>query len=212
MERDKKIPLYEIIVDENDLDSGFIRNSFVEQPAVEYNKFAFNKHQAFNFSSDDDEQKFMGVSILADVPIYRRTPDGFEFNVVFKPKTIKTILGKLTKENKRNEVVLYHNSGEPVEGVYMVESFISEKSRVSSPLFDVPDGSLITTYWVPDREQYLELKNNPKFNGFSIELNEKTGLMQLSEMSEDEVIDEVKRILASDIPDEAKEEKIKRLL
>jgi hypothetical protein len=214
MEREEKYPIYEVVVDYDD-ESGMLRNSFVEKPAVEFTKFAFSKEQQrFVFSDDKNENMFMGVSILADTPIPRVNEFGEPFAVIFTKDTVRTILNKLVMKNKTNEITLYHDEKQPIDGIYMVESFITEKGRVESPLFDVPDGSLITTYWVPDDEKYEILKNDPKFNGFSIEIQAQAKLYDMfkEEITEEQRLAKIKSILDSDIDDELKKDRIKKLV
>lgn len=211
---DKDIPIFEIIVEYDD-NSGFIRNSFVDRPAVEHTKIAFSEEDTkYVFSEDKKEQMFMSVSILADTPILRKGPDGEPFYVVFSKDTVRTILNKLVKQDKMNEVTLYHDDSKVIDDIYMVESFIVEKGRVESPVFDVPDGSLITTYWVPDADKYEMLLNDPNFNGFSIEINAKARLVDMfsSVYEEEFIISKIKSLLKSDFPDDVKEAKIKKLI
>lgn len=184
---DKVAPIFELVIDDDSEESGFIRNSFVENPAVEIKYFAFedesNKKKMI-FSQNEKEQIFTSVSILADTPILRKTKEGEDYYVVFTKDTIRKIRNKLVKEGKSNEVTLYHDENQVVEGVYMVENFIVNKGRVESPLFNVPDGSLVTSYWVEDKATYERLLNDEKFNGFSIEVNAKIQEMFTSSFEE----------------------------
>ena len=211
-------PIFEIVIDENSEDSGFIRNSFVEAPAVEVTRFAFSKEQErMIFAEDTKEQIFTSVSILADTPILRATDKGEEFYVVFTKDVIRKIRNKMVKEGKTNEVSLYHEDDKIQEGIYMVENFIINKGRVESPLFNVPDGSLVTSYWVEDAAKYEQLLNDENFNGFSIEINARISQMfsntfdalYSEEMKEQEIRDIA---FSEELTDEQKEEKILKVL
>lgn len=168
-------PIFEILIDEESENSGFIRNSFVKNPAVHYEYFTFNQEEkSFKFASDEKEQVFTSISILADTPIKRVTEDGQVFYVVFSKDVIRKIRNKLVKDGRSNDVSLYHDKSKIVDGVYMVENFILNKGRVESPLFEgAPDGSLVTSYWVEDKKRYEELLADENFRGFSIEINAK---------------------------------------
>jgi hypothetical protein len=165
---------YNIIIDLEDEETLVHRNSFVEFPAVEYTKMAFSKDCNMIFNADKSQQKFMSVSILADTPIPRLNKQtGEEYTVTFTKDTIINALNKWMKMGKQNEISWQH-SNEIITGVYMVESFIVNKGRVESPAFaSIPDGSLIQTYWVEDKDQYEALLNDPLFGGFSIEISAK---------------------------------------
>jgi len=211
------IPIFEIVIDEEAEDSGFIRNSFVENPAVEVERFAFSKQDKMIFSQNEKEQIFTSVSILADTPILREGPNGEPFYVVFTKDVIRKIRNKLVKDGKANDISLYHDENEVQDGIYMVENYITNKDRVESKLFDVPEGSLITSYWVEDPEHYERLLEDDKFKGFSIEINAKISQMfsnTFKEMySESEKIARIKDIAFSeDMSDEDKEKKIRKLL
>jgi hypothetical protein len=212
----KQIPVYEVIVDYDDEQTRMIRNSFVESPAVEISRFAFNKaNSKLVFSENKSEQMFMSVSILADTPILRIDEKGNPFYVVFTKDNIRKIFNKFVMEGRNHEVTLYHNNSKDIDGTYMVESFMIEKGRVESPLFDVPDGSLITTYWVKDKDKYEELLNDEKFNGFSIEIDsklEQIAYAKYNTVDDSELINAIKTILYSTDTDENKENKIKELL
>lgn len=211
-------PIFEIVIDEESEESGFIRNSFVSAPAVEVTRFAFSKqNQKMIFAENPTEQVFTSVSILADTPILRSTDKGEEFYVVFTKDVIRKIRNKMVKDNKSNEVSLYHDDNKIQDGIYMVESFIINKGRVESPLFDVPEGSLVTSYWVEDRAKYDALLADKNFNGFSIEINAKISQMFSNSFdalySEDLKVQQIRDIAFSKhLTDEQKEEKIKNLL
>lgn len=222
---EKVVPIFEIVIDDDSEESGFIRNSFVEKPAVEIKYFAFddesdNKKKMI-FSQNEKEQIFTSVSILADTPILRKTEEGEDYYVVFTKDTIRKIRNKLVKQGKSNEVSLYHDENQVVDGVYMVENFIVNKGRVESPLFNVPDGSLITSYWVEDKNTYDALLNDEKFNGFSIEINAKIQEMFTSsfeqlydeKISEKEMESQIKDIVFDDeISEDEAVEKLRKLL
>jgi hypothetical protein len=211
MENIFEAPIFKIKVDYDD-ETGMIRNSFVDEPAVQYHKINFSKEELL-FSQDATQQKFYGVSILADTPIPRKTKTGDLYYVVFDKETINVIANKLVMENKNNEVNYNHMKNEKIDGVFLVEQFILEKGRVESPLFkDVPDGSLMQTYWVKDKEKYQELANDPNFNGFSIELSAELEEM-FSSVDETWLENKIKEIVFNEtISDEEKEQKVKNLL
>ena len=85
----ENIKTFEIVVDYEG-DEKMLRNSFVYQPAVEIEKFAFSKEEQKEmliFNKDDNRQCFMSVSILADTPIPRIDREtGEKYNVVFTSK------------------------------------------------------------------------------------------------------------------------------
>ncbi|MCP4761463.1 MAG: hypothetical protein GY870_06750 [archaeon] len=211
----ENIKTFEVVVDYEG-DEKMLRNSFVYQPAVEIEKFAFSKEEEkemLMFNMDDNRQCFMSVSILADTPIPRIDREtGEKYNVVFTKETIRVIANKLALEGNQNEVSWQHTD-QIIDGVYLVEQFISEKDRVYSPKFNVPDGSLIQTYWVKDKKLYDKLANDKSFEGFSIEIEAKIKEAFSKEENQEWVVEEIERLLFdNDINDDEKYEKIKILL
>jgi hypothetical protein len=151
---------------------GMSANSFVANPAVQFEKFTYSKVEDKLFYAKDEEQIFFGVSILADVPIPQKLKNGEIVDTIFTKEEIK-LIGKKNSIYGNDAVLNYnHNDDNPIEGVYLIEKFFLDKGRIESPIFnDVTDGSLMTSYFVPDKEQFLKFKNDPNFNGFSIEIN-----------------------------------------
>ena len=208
MEKETKI--YDIHIEYNDDNEGFIRNSFVGEPAVEVNYFTFAKQEVKEqtkkmvFSVPGKSQCFMSVSILADTPIPRIDKDGELFYVNFPKEEVRKLNNKFFMNSDIHEINYNHDSNIKLSGVYLVESFIVENGRVESPVFsNVPDGSLIQTYFVKDKKMYEQLLNDENFNGFSIEVEcgiieqfksstpeEKIKEIAFSkELSEDEILD-----------------------
>lgn len=208
------MPVFNIVIEYDD-ETGMIRNSFVANPAVGIEKLAFNAQEKTRMVFADESRKncFMSVSILADTPILRRTQDGREFYVVFEKETIRKIVNKLVMEGKQNEVSLYHEDSKVLENVFLVEQFMVEKGRVESPKFDVPDGSLISTYWVKDDEMYNQLLSDPNFNGFSIEISANLEAQFEAHFSDEVIANKIKEIVfREDLSDEDKEKIIKELI
>ena len=212
MEKKDGLEIYDIVVEYDD-QTGFIRNSFVQNPAVEYERFAFSKFDNFYFQKNDNEQKFISISMVADTPILRRAEDGTEFYVRFSRETIKKIVNKLVMENKTNDASWQH-SNQILDEVFLVEHFILEKGRVESPLFkDAPDGSWVTTYWVKNKDKYDELKNDPEFRGFSIEINAKIQEAFSAHMEEEKMEKVIRGIVYNEsLSDEQKKAQIKKVL
>jgi hypothetical protein len=210
-----KAKIYNVHIEYNDDNEGFMRNSFVGEPAVEINYFTFSKQEKKQskkmvFSVPGKSQCFMSVSILADTPIPRVDDKGELFYVNFPKEEVRKLNNKFFMNSNIHEINYNHDSNIKLSGVYLVESFIMERGRIESPIFkDVPDGSLIQTYFVKDKKMYDRLLNDENFNGFSIEIE--CGIIEQfktispenlikdiafnSELSEDEKIKKIKYIL-----------------
>lgn len=187
---------YNIIIDMSDDDTEITRNSFVADPAVIFKKLAFDNERLI-FAQDATQQKFMGVSILADTPIPRiHKETGEKYTVTFTKDAIINGVNKMMMKGTQNDVSWQHKN-EVVNGVFLVENFITQKGRIECPAFNVPDGSLIQTYYVADKNQYEQLMNDPTFGGFSVEIVGR--LEEAFSSSFDEFYSDEKRV--SDIED-----------
>jgi hypothetical protein len=206
--------IYYIDINEDDEQTGMIRNSFVKNPAVEVPYFAFSETEnmvtlSFN---NDSKQSFMSVSMLADTPIPRGIDKntGKPYSVVFTKDAIRRIVNKFVETANINEVSFNH-SNQIIDGVILSEHFILEKGRIEIPLFkNVPDGSWITTYYVKNKELYNELKDNPDFTGFSIEINAFIEEAFSKINSQESVIKDI--VFNDTMTDDDKIEKIKSVL
>lgn len=160
------IPLYQAIL--TNPEEGIFDVSLVEDPAVRQDFVLFNQDK-MNFSiQNEEEQIISGVVMLADTPIYRKSPKLGEYYIVFSRETLKAIAEKLFQEGKQNNVSLEHED-KLVEGVTMLELFIKDESKGINPTYleNVPDGSLIASYKVNNPELWREIKEGT-FRGFSI--------------------------------------------
>ena len=169
----KNLPLYRIVVDPNEEETGMTCISLVDDPAIEVNFLAFNKHEKLAFSVQDEAKRIVtGPAIINGMPIYRRSPEMGEYMVVFDEQTIDNIILKYSKFNMWNNVSLQHN-GENLDNVIMVEYFKkdSDKGIVPKGFEDVADGSLFVSYKVLDDELWQQIVNGDDLNGFSIEVN-----------------------------------------
>jgi len=169
----KNLPLYRIVVDPDEEETGMTCISLVDDPAIEVNFLAFNKHEKLAFTVQDEAKRIVtGPAIINGMPIYRRSPEMGEYMVVFDEQTIDNIILKYSKFNMWNNVSLQHN-GENLDNVIMVEYFKkdSDKGIVPKGFEDVADGSLFVSYKVLDDELWQQIVNGDDLNGFSIEVN-----------------------------------------
>lgn len=167
-----KIPCYKAVIDLNENETGVFRVSLVEYPAVEVNWQLFSKEpEPLKFSVQDDERHLVtGVLMKADTPIYRKTPDGYGFNIVFDRDTVRTMAEKMLTYGYQNRLNTDHNPETFVPGMNIQEMYFKDSAKGISPagFDDVPDGSLFATYKVHNVEIWDEIKKGT-WKGFSVE-------------------------------------------
>lgn len=164
----RDLPLYTANISE-DYD-GIYAVSLVDFPATETEWVCFEKMQEQKYSIQDEDQHLLtGPIMLCQTPIYRRTPDGYEFNIIYTKETIKVMAEKMLSDMSHNNIDIQHDGEILDKGkVSLVELYIVDKEKGIDPKFiDVPDYSLMATYKVHDDSLWQECKNG-KLNGFSL--------------------------------------------
>lgn len=164
------IPVYQALVDS--ADTGMLRISLVDDPAVQSNFVAFkNEHPApvQRYAIEDEEKRLiLGCIMRADFPIYRRDADGFEYYIIYKADTIRTMAEKYLAENRQNLVNLMHEDGTDVDGVQMVQYFIKGAGLNPEGFDAIADGSLFGEFHVTNDEVWDAIKAGT-YKGFSLE-------------------------------------------
>ena len=178
------IPVYDaMILDE---ESGMLKISLVDDPAVMSNFQAFDSHKKMLMYEVADEEKRLvrGVVMRADFPIFRRDKEMGEYYIIYKADTIRQMAEKYLVENRQNNVNLMHAADSDVDGVQMVQFFIKDTSAGVAPanFEDIADGSLFGEFHVTNDEVWTQIKDGT-YKGFSLE-----GIFDLTpEQDKDEV-------------------------
>ena len=160
------LPVYIAQIDNSE--EGILDISLVDYPAVKRDFVLFSQDK-MNFSIQSEEKRIIsGVVMLADTPIYRKSPTAGEYYIVFTRDIIEMMVEKMSFEGKLNNITLNHN-GQLVEGVTLVELFIKDSSKGLNPSYlpDVTEGSLIASYKVENVDIWNQIKAG-EFRGFSL--------------------------------------------
>jgi hypothetical protein len=166
----------------DDFETGIDAISLVDFPAVERNFLCFSKDEKrVNLKFDASKHVITGVVALADTPIYRYNERMGEYYVVFSKETIVKMVEKFAKMDLFKSVNLQHDDNNFVDGIYMFESYITNKERGINPkeFEDIPDGSWICSFKVENEALWNEIINGDKLNGFSLQ-----GMFELEEQFE----------------------------
>ena len=136
--------------------------ALVDNPAIESDFIAFNKHQQFKVISED-KRIVSGFAMMADQKIYRRDDkDGREYWAKFTSESIKNISEQFFKNNLTNQTNAMHQTDKFLEGVYVFESFLIDESRgISIPkgYGDAEQGSWFISMKVENDEVWKSVKN-----------------------------------------------------
>lgn len=188
-----KLPLYKARINSNDCNTGVYTISLVQEPATEKDWVTFSKDepkQAFKFSADE-QRMVRGVIMVADTPIYRRNGD-YEYYLTFDRDTLKVMAQKLLRMGYQNNLNTDHQEGTWVNGMLMQEIFIKDSTKGINPegFDDVPDGSLMATYYVDSEDIWSRIKEGT-WSGFSLE-----GFFDIEQVEpSDDEVDEVLQLI-----------------
>jgi hypothetical protein len=162
-----KLPLYELRIDP-EADSFVSAVALVEEPAIEADFIAFNKQQEFSFSMDDEKMELLGPAMIPNLKIYRRNPDGMEYQVYFSEATIRQIAQTFFQKGFQSNINLDHTA--TPANTYIYQSYITDSTKgINAPKgLDLPDGSWVVGMKVTDQKVWESIKKGER-KGFSVE-------------------------------------------
>jgi hypothetical protein len=165
----EKLPIYEIIIDDDD-DTGINLISLVDEPAIITKGMAFSENNLMSFKEVEDKQIIVGPALIPDMKIYREDEKYGQYYVKFSKETIVRMVEKFNKYGSNRRINIDH-SNQMVDAFIMedwiVENEVYDKSRMYG--FELPIGSYMIMVKIENKDFWLsEVKGNGKF-GFSIE-------------------------------------------
>lgn len=164
------LPCYSLNIDDSE-NTGCFKISLVDFPAVETSFLCFDKEpEKFNFKVTDDEKHIVtGIALRCNVPIYRVSPDGTEYYVLFTKDTVEHIMQKFAKDNNGFNISIQHELD--VKDCYVVESYLINKERgiVPQEFSDIEDGSWVVSVKIENPKVWQYIKEG-NCSGFSIEI------------------------------------------
>lgn len=139
--------------------------SQVENPAIEVGFLKFKDEQLETYN--DEKMEIFGPVLIPDMPIYRRSEQMGEYEIVFKADDIKEIQMEFMKNGFQNNVNLDHSNN--MADSYVFESFVSSDLIPNpEPYKDLPMGTWYVRMKVTNKNVWEDIKSG-KRKGFSIE-------------------------------------------
>ena len=161
--------IIEMVIDENDQDSGIDAVSLVEDPAIQLNFVALNKQNKVELAEVDQEKRIlMGAALVPNKPIYRNQ-GGEEFYIYFTQKTVRRASELFFKRGYQNNVTEDHAIA--LDNNTVVESWIKEDEVHDKSVkfgLEAPIGTWLISMKIEDEETYKKAKDGT-LKGFSIE-------------------------------------------
>ena len=197
--------IIELILDEDEMETGIEAISIVESPAIE-SDFVALKDQEIKLAEVDAEKRIlMGALLIPNKPIYRNGDEG-EYYIYFSKDTVCKASQMFLQNGNQSNSTLEHDK--PLNGLTLVESWIVESEQDKSRHYglNVPVGTWMGAVKVNNSkiwEQYVKTK---KVKGFSIEgyfadKMEQTKKVDKEDMEEnisEEIINQIRNILTKD--------------
>jgi len=174
MKKNKKLPVYKMFIDLEKEGSGVDFIAVVDAPAIEEDWFAFDKQEPleFKFSTDNERKIIVAPAMIPNKLIYRRTDALGEFQVFFPPEEINKIQEKFMQNLYLNNVNKMHDSNKVLDGIFMKNSWVSDKSMgIHAPeMFKhLPDQTWFISYKFTDEKVWQEVVKTGQFKGVSVE-------------------------------------------
>jgi len=161
--------IIELILDEEQEESGIEAISIVESPAIESDFVALSAEEIKLAEVDKEKKILLGALLIPNKPIYRNGEEG-EYYIFFSKDTIVKASQMYLKNGYQNKSTLEHDQA--LNGLTLVESWIVEdevmdKSRKYG--LNVPVGTWMGAVKVNNEEIWEEYVKTNKVKGFSIE-------------------------------------------
>lgn len=165
----EKPKIIELIIDENDLQTGIHAVSVVHSPAIEENFIALSKHEIELKEVDAEKKILMGAALVPNKQILRADKDGNGYYIYFSEETIKKASELFLMRSNQNNATYEHK--EKLNGMSVVESWVIDNPEMDKSKeygFNLPKGTWMIAMKVNNEDIWKDVKAG-KVKGFSIE-------------------------------------------
>jgi hypothetical protein len=169
------LPVYKITIDpayaENGEDLGIEMIAFTAKPAIKVMGMAFNSQAKPMIFTDNVKYRIVAPALIP-MEIYRKDDDDKEYYVSFSKEEIEKIHAKFMQDMSNKDLFNLEHDADKKVPAYVLEAWV-----VDTPLLDkayssfgieVPEGTLMVTAQVTDKDYYDELVKEGQV-GFSVE-------------------------------------------
>ncbi|MFT4643661.1 MAG: hypothetical protein ACJAT9_000145 [Polaribacter sp.] len=187
--------IIELVLDEEQEESGIEAISIVENPAIE-SDFVALKTEEIKLAEVSSEKKILlGALLIPNKPIYRSGDDG-EYYIFFSKDTVAKASQMYLKNGYQNNSTLEHDKA--LNGLTLVESWLVEdevhdKSRKYG--LNVPVGTWMGAVKVNNDDVWNEYVKTNKVKGFSIEGYFADKMERPKQLAKDELSENEKEII-----------------
>jgi hypothetical protein len=188
--------IIELVIDENDLQTGIHAVSIVNSPAIEENFIALSKHEIELKEVDSEKKILMGAALVPNKQILRADKDGKGYYIYFSEDTIKKASELFLMRSNQNNATYEHK--EKLNGMSVVESWVIDNPEMDKSKeygFNLPKGTWMIAMKVNNEDIWKDVKAG-KVKGFSIEgyFADKYEMSQ-EKNEREEIINQLKELL-----------------
>ncbi len=163
--------IVELILSDEEFNTGVEAISIVEEPAIEEDFVALKNQKEYKFAEVDKEKKILvGPLLIPNKPIYRQEGNDEGYYIYFSRDTVLKASQMFLKNGNQSKSTLEHEA--QIEGLTLVESWIVDDPEMDkSKLYgmSLPKGTWAGTVKVDNEEIWKDYVKTGKVKGFSIE-------------------------------------------
>tara|TARA_R110000782_G_scaffold263353_1_gene355953 strand:+ start:4893 stop:5480 length:588 start_codon:yes stop_codon:yes gene_type:complete len=192
-----ELETFELFIDDTREEDGIEAISLVEFPAIEENFVALSKHKVEFKTLDTEKRIIVGLALVPDKPIYRRSGKT-EYNIIFSKDTVRKASELYLKRLKLNNTTLEHDI-QMTSGVSVIESWVVEdveKDKTALYGLNAVVGAWAVTMKVDNEEVWKDVKAG-KYLGLSIEGMFSDKAEDAEEIQAANILSELKKLLSN---------------
>lgn len=167
---DKKLPIFDIVLNDDDLKQGVGMISLVSDPAIGVNWIKLSKNQPINFKADKDKQLLYGPFLIPNMLIYRFDEVNGSYYVRFSKEEIEKIATKFNEDLNNKNINFEHT--ETKVDAFVAQNWIIEGDQDKSKNFgfDLPEGTWFGSVKIKDEDFWNSKVKGDEVKGFSVEI------------------------------------------
>jgi len=166
----KDLPIFDIVLNEEDLNQGVGMISLVDNPAIGVDWIKLSKQAQISFKADKERQMLYGPFLIPNMLIYRQDAVNGEYYVRFSKEEIDKIATKFNEDLNSKNINLMHTDTKV--DAFVAQNWVIEGQQDKSRNlgFDLPEGSWFGGVKIKDQNFWNEKVKNDEVKGFSVEI------------------------------------------
>ena len=166
----KDLPIFDIILNDEDLSQGVGMISLVDEPAIGVEWIKLSKQVELSFKADKEKQMLYGPFLIPNMLIYRQDDINGEYYVRFSKEEIDKIATKFNEDLNTKNINLMHTDTKV--DAFVAQNWVieGEQDKSRNLGFDLPEGSWFGGVKIKDLNFWTEKVKNDEVKGFSVEI------------------------------------------